>query len=224
MRIAYLLLPLSFASAAVAGPSLVVEVTGLGARPAPALASAPSPAHTEARALLEQRCALCHGQSGRADGIMSASLVPRPRDLSDPTWQRSVTDEQIAKVILHGGPAIGQSPIMPANPDLAKKPLVVEELVRLLRSFERRGVVRAVVVDEGGAVRGSTSAPPDSSGKGARLSLPVEGTGPVVVRGFFDLDEDGQQGAREPSFEKQVLLAEEETRISVELKAASRSP
>ena len=59
------------------------------------------------------------------DGPGSAGLVPAPRNLQDPEWQTSVTDEHIEKIILYGGAAVGRSPAMPANPDLmAKKPVV----------------------------------------------------------------------------------------------------
>lgn len=226
MRVAPLLLPFALASSAAAASTLIVEVTGLSARPMSAPASEPSPARAEAVALLEQRCALCHGVSGRADGIMSPSLEPRPRDLSDPAWQRSVTDEQIAKVILHGGPALGKSPIMPANPDLQKKPQVVEEMVRLLRGFERRGVVRASLVsvdEETAAIRASAEALPDATGKRASLHFPRVPPGAVVLRGYFDADEDGKRGSEEPGFEKRVDVPEEDARVTVDLGASASS-
>ena len=37
--------------------------------------------------------------------------------------------------IIGGGPAVGKSMMMPANPDLKDKPEVVEGLVRIVRSF-----------------------------------------------------------------------------------------
>jgi hypothetical protein len=50
-------------------------------------------------------------------------------------WQKSVTDEHLAKIILEGGAAVGLSPLMPPNPDLADKPQVVDALVAVIRSF-----------------------------------------------------------------------------------------
>lgn len=81
------------------------------------------------------RCALCHGEQGGGDGPASASLNPRPRAFSDPAWQASVTDDQIAAVITKGGPAIGRSALMPPSPDLEGKPQVLSSLVEIVRSF-----------------------------------------------------------------------------------------
>lgn len=215
MRIAYLLLSLLFASAAVAS-TLVVEVGGLGAPPAPPSKSAPSAARQEAEKLMAQRCALCHGASGRADGIMSATLKPRPRDFSDLSWQRAVSDEHIAKAILEGGAAVGKSPIMPANPDLRDKPAVVEELVRLLRGCAKRGAVRVTVLDAEGATLATTTAPPDKSGKKAIATLPGLAPGTVTVRGFFDANEDGKPSKGERAFEKRdIVVSGDELRVVV---------
>jgi hypothetical protein len=46
-----------------------------------------------------------------------------------------VTDAEIRKTILEGGLAVGKSPIMPAQPQLADKPEVLDEMVKLVRSF-----------------------------------------------------------------------------------------
>ena len=103
-----------------------------------AVAAAPvalSPA-TEARTLYRSRCAPCHGESGKGDGVGAAALNPKPRDYTDATWQETVTDEQIQKTIVQGGAAVGKSPIMPGSPDLASKEAVVAELVKTIRSFK----------------------------------------------------------------------------------------
>lgn len=47
-------------------------------------------------------CVSCHGIYGRGDGLMSPSLVPQPRDLSEPTYQKSVSDEELFRVISEG--------------------------------------------------------------------------------------------------------------------------
>src|SRR5688500_8502994 len=74
-------------------------------------ADKPSPS-VVAREVFTETCVMCHGLSGRGDGSASANLMPRPRDYTDPTWQANVTDEQIRKVILEGGAAVGKSPSM----------------------------------------------------------------------------------------------------------------
>lgn len=76
-----------------------------------------------------------HCLSPEGDGPGAAALDPKPRNYVDATWQASVTDEQISKVIVLGGAGAGKSPNMPANPDLESKPAVVEQLVKQVRSY-----------------------------------------------------------------------------------------
>jgi mono/diheme cytochrome c family protein len=47
-------------------------------------------------------CVSCHGIYGRGDGLMSPSLSPRPRDLSDPAYQKQVSDEELFHIISEG--------------------------------------------------------------------------------------------------------------------------
>lgn len=104
--------------------------------PAPAATarSYASPAE-EARAIFAERCTPCHGAEGRGDGPSASSLNPKPRNYHDLTWQQQATDEGISKAILEGGGAVGKSAVMPSNPDLAKRPEVVAELVKVIRGF-----------------------------------------------------------------------------------------
>ena len=88
-----------------------------------------------AKEIFDQRCAACHGTSGKGDGPGAAALNPKPRNYTDKAWQGSVTDEQIKKTILLGGAAVGKSPVMPASPDLDEKPEVVDGLVKIVRQF-----------------------------------------------------------------------------------------
>jgi mono/diheme cytochrome c family protein len=83
----------------------------------------------------DSRCSVCHGTTGEGDGPGAAALNPKPRNYKDKAWQKSVTDEQIKKAIVQGGAAVGKSPTMPANPDLAGKPEVVDGLVKVVRGF-----------------------------------------------------------------------------------------
>jgi len=84
-----------------------------------------------------QRCVPCHGSTGSGDGIASASLNPKPRAFSDPTWQASVTDDHIEKIIKFGGAGVGKSPAMPNNPDLSD-PAVITGLKDIVRSFKKK--------------------------------------------------------------------------------------
>jgi uncharacterized membrane protein/cytochrome c551/c552 len=91
----------------------------------------------EARATFAERCTPCHGLDGRGDGPSSSALNPKPRNYHDPVWQQTATDAGISKAILEGGASVGKSAVMPANPDLVKKPEVVAELVKIIRGFGR---------------------------------------------------------------------------------------
>ncbi len=97
-------------------------------------ASAVSP---EAQDLFTQRCVTCHGADGKGSGPAAASLNPKPRDYTDAKWQASVTDDDLRKVIVKGGPAGGKSALMPPNPDLEAKPAVVDGLIAKIRSFKQ---------------------------------------------------------------------------------------
>jgi mono/diheme cytochrome c family protein len=109
------------------------SVSGAEAMAAPA--AAPGPA-AEARKMFRTICASCHGTDGKGDGPGAAALNPKPRNYSDVTWQGSVTDDDIKKTILMGGAAVGKSASMPAQPQLQSKPLVLDELVKIIRGFK----------------------------------------------------------------------------------------
>lgn len=47
-------------------------------------------------------CVSCHGIYGRGDGLMSPALVPQPRNLGDPAYQKHVSDEELFKIISEG--------------------------------------------------------------------------------------------------------------------------
>ncbi len=89
----------------------------------------------EANQIFATRCTPCHGATGHGDGQASATLNPHPRNFTDKTWQASVTDEHIQKIVQYGGAAVGKSPNMPANPDLQSKPDVVAALAQKVRGF-----------------------------------------------------------------------------------------
>ena len=91
----------------------------------------------EAGKIFGTLCANCHGADGTGNTPIAASLDPKPRNYTDPKWQASVTDEQIAKTIVGGGASVGKSNVMPPNPDLADKPEVVDALVQIIRGFKK---------------------------------------------------------------------------------------
>lgn len=88
-----------------------------------------------AQKLYEARCTPCHGISGNSDGEKAAQVRPRPQRLRDPMWQLNASNERIRKVVVYGGGAVHKSNVMPANPDLAQQPHVLDGLVAVIRSF-----------------------------------------------------------------------------------------
>jgi mono/diheme cytochrome c family protein len=123
-----------------AGPAEQKPAQAPVATAAPTAAPAAVPAGSaEARKVFKSRCIVCHGQSGQGDGPGAAALTPKPRNYTDAEWQKSVADEELHKIILLGGAAVGKSPNMPANPDLKSKPEVIDGLVAIVRSFAESG-------------------------------------------------------------------------------------
>jgi cytochrome c553 len=95
------------------------------------------PGAAQAETIFKTRCSTCHGMEGKGNGPASITLNPKPRNYTDAAWQKSVTDEHILEIIVKGGAAVGKSPLMPPNPDLADKPEVVTALMHKVRSFAK---------------------------------------------------------------------------------------
>ncbi len=102
-------------------------------------AAAPPAVSTQARAQAESifsdRCAVCHGDNGEGNGPGADNLNPKPVNFHNHKWQRSISDEQIAKAIVYGGQAVGLSASMAPNPDLDSKPQIVAALVERIRKL-----------------------------------------------------------------------------------------
>jgi cytochrome c553 len=64
--------------------------------------------------LYNRYCVVCHGQEGKGDGFNAFNLDPRPRDLSDSTYMRALSDDQIFQTISGGGRSVNKSTLMPA--------------------------------------------------------------------------------------------------------------
>src|SRR5687768_11220145 len=71
--------------------------------------SAPAAIGSSAQTLFSQRCAVCHGTSGKGDGPGAVALNPKPRDYTNTAWQKSVSDDELKKIIVQGGQAVGKS-------------------------------------------------------------------------------------------------------------------
>lgn len=105
----------------------------------------------------KQNCVQCHGMVGRGDGPRGPMV--KARDLGDPAWQASVTDEQLAMSIKQGK---GQMPAfdLPAS--------TISGLVKLTRLLNMaRG--RDAGADPDAAPPSDAAAPKDAGTK----KLPV---------------------------------------------------
>lgn len=109
-----------------------------GSNPAATVASAPAKAAVtpamieQGRAIYKANCAACHGDGGKGDGPAAGALKPPPRDHTDPIYMKTLTDKNLADVIVMGG-AIKGKPLMPSHPQLRGAEL--DALVAFVRSL-----------------------------------------------------------------------------------------
>ena len=80
-------------------------------------------------------CVTCHGANGLGDGAASAAFPVKPRSFADKTWQASVDDAHIKKIIVEGGASVGKSALMTGAPRLKGNDEALGYLVRIVRSF-----------------------------------------------------------------------------------------
>ncbi|HUR34663.1 MAG TPA: cytochrome c [Vicinamibacterales bacterium] len=58
--------------------------------------------------LYAAQCATCHGESGKGDGKMAASVPePKPSDLTDASWKHGSSDGEIFTLIRDGSKGTG---------------------------------------------------------------------------------------------------------------------
>jgi mono/diheme cytochrome c family protein len=65
------------------------------------------------KVLYEYYCALCHGNSGEADGFNSFTLSKAPKKHSDASFMATISDAYIRQIIKEGGASQELSPLMP---------------------------------------------------------------------------------------------------------------
>lgn len=88
------------------------------------------------KAAYQQYCASCHGPGGKGDGPMGAALNPKLKDLSDKTFNGSLKDDYLVKIIKEGGAAVGKSPMMPKMGG-ALKDAELQDVIAFLRSLAK---------------------------------------------------------------------------------------
>lgn len=68
-------------------------------------------AQVKERKLYKQYCSLCHGETGKGDGINAYNLDPRPADLTEVCKMKE--DEYIISIITGGTKSVGKSSLCP---------------------------------------------------------------------------------------------------------------
>ncbi len=82
-------------------------------------------------------CQTCHGETGAGDGFNAFNLDPRPRDFSDPVFQKQKSDADLADAVRRGGAGVGLSPLMPPwGHTLSARQ--VDEVVIYLRALRKK--------------------------------------------------------------------------------------
>jgi mono/diheme cytochrome c family protein len=89
----------------------------------------------EGETIFQTRCFVCHGREGRGNGPGSTGLGATVRDLTNPSWQDSTSDETIRSVVRNGGQAAGGSIAMAPNRDLSDAQ--IQSLVRYIRQLRQ---------------------------------------------------------------------------------------
>lgn len=84
---------------------------GGSATPAPSGAAASTEVSLAVgNTVFKERCELCHGASGKGDGVGGQALNPKPRDFRDKAYMATLTDDQINNTILNGKPGTAMPP------------------------------------------------------------------------------------------------------------------
>jgi mono/diheme cytochrome c family protein len=87
-------------------------------------------------------CASCHGDSGKGDGPVGATLNPPPRDFTKAEFKfdtdkdgKAGTDADLKNVIQKGGMAFGGSPLMAPWPTLTEADIA--NVIAYIRTFHK---------------------------------------------------------------------------------------
>jgi len=104
------------------------------------LAASGSAAQGDAKAgaelFKEQKCARCHGDSGKGDGPTAEKLKDKVKmpDWTDKAAMSQLPDEYFAQIISKGGKDVGKSAIMPSFGEKLNE-TQIKDLIAFIRSL-----------------------------------------------------------------------------------------
>ncbi len=107
-----------------------------GASLAPRQAAAQPGNRLNGKKLFLTYCFICHGKTGRGDGLAAELLDPKPRDFTDDAYMSGLSDQQLFDSVSGGGAGFGGSAHMSTWEDSFS----IQErwdLVAYLRQFHR---------------------------------------------------------------------------------------
>jgi mono/diheme cytochrome c family protein len=85
-----------------------------------------------------KHCQRCHGEQGKGDGpAMKAVKTVKLADWTDPTEMSKYSDQDLYKITMEGGAALGKSKLMPAYKGKLKEK-EVWDLVAFIRSLAKK--------------------------------------------------------------------------------------
>ena len=128
---------LRFLAALLLGSAACARRPAATARLSAPRSPAPSYELRLGQATYQHYCQTCHGEKGVGDGFNAFNLDPRPRDISDPAFQKKKTDADLADAIQRGGAGVGLSSLMPPWGRTLSRPQI-DQVVLYLRSLRKR--------------------------------------------------------------------------------------
>jgi mono/diheme cytochrome c family protein len=93
------------------------------------------------KAVFNKNCAVCHGETGKGDGVAAAGLNPRPANFLEAARSSTPREKQV-RIVTNGGASEKLSPLMPAFGEMLSDQQIADVV----------SYVREVIQAPGGAV------------------------------------------------------------------------
>ncbi len=91
----------------------------------------------QGKAVYDQRCAMCHGATGKGEGAAAAAFPAdaKPRDFQKGEFKKVTDDAKFKELLKNGGAALGLSPMMPMQPGLSEAD--TQSVIDYVRSLKK---------------------------------------------------------------------------------------